>query len=119
MAYSIPTIPFKSLIVLFFTFHLAGCAAHSVDIKKVQDAKSYQDIVNAVDRLECKQVDVLKQCIYQDIVFNIFTLQRSEQLFYFTINSRDQIMDKNLIENTTTYHIFSPPQLPATFDEFK
>jgi hypothetical protein len=116
---TIPPIPFKSLIVLFFAIQLAGCAAHSVDIKKVQDAKNYQDLVDAIDRLDCLQVDGLKKCRYQDMVFNIFTLQRSEQLFHFTIDSRDRITDRQLIENLTTYHIFSRPQLPAGFDEFK
>ncbi|RQW89019.1 MAG: hypothetical protein EHM79_04525 [Geobacter sp.] len=119
MAIKIPTIFFNWLIILIFAVHLAGCAAHSVDIKKVQDAKNYQDLVDAVDRLECTQIDALKKCFYRDMVFNVFTLQKSEQLFSFTIDSHDQITDRNLLENSTTYHIFSRPQLPSAFDEFK
>jgi hypothetical protein len=119
MANKIPVIPLKPLIFLYFALHLAGCAAHSVDIKKVQDVKNFQELVDAVDHLECTQVDALKQCIYKDMAFNIFSMQRSEQLFRFAIDSHDQITDRNLIENSTTYHIFSRPQLPAAFNEFK
>lgn len=106
--------------LLLYCLPLAGCCAtRFANIQEVQKAKTYHELIDLLDYLDCYDVDLFKECLYSLNSFNVLTLERRDQIFRFTLNSRGQIIKKQLNEFSTSYHLLPPTELPDYVSEFR
>jgi hypothetical protein len=116
---SVGTIITKINLMLLSLMLIGGCAVYSSNIHDVKNLNNIRDIKHTFNNIDCHEIGLFQKCTYQEEYFNVLELKHSIRIFNFLINKQGDIVQKNLKESSTNFHIIPTSGLPDAFLDFK
>lgn len=111
-------IPVRLLAIVWCVLLLAGCTS-GVDLAMVRTVHEISELTQLLGPLDCRRKGKFRKCLYQRESFNLFLLECKSQTFSFLIDDSGLILERQLSQSSTQYHLLPQISLPSAFEEFK